>query len=151
MTFSVPRHRSQRGMTLIEIMVAFGILVVGLVSIFAMLNAAMRSHKRAMNETEAAIVAESVLADLRSEFQRGRIVRSDGKGLFDISPDFPDYSVRKTIIPLEPARKGVAGVGGDREFFVRIEVRWSSEGDNKSVHVDSVLFCNEEKKLDRRP
>jgi len=150
MSLAAYRSRSQRGMTLIEIMVAFGILVVGLVSIFAMLNAAMRSHKRAMNETEAAIVAESVLADLRAEFQRGRIVRSDGKGLFDTSPDFPDYAVRKTIIPLEPARKGVAGAGGDREFFVRVEVRWSSEGDNKSVHVDSVLFCNEEKKLDRR-
>lgn len=148
---SAPRRRaSTRGMTLIEIMVAFAILVVGLVSIFAMLNAALRSHKRAMNETEAAIVAESVLADLRSEFQRGRIVRSDGKGIFEQSTDFPEYAVRKTIVPLEPTRKGVAGAGGDREFFVRVEVRWSSQGDNKSVNVDSILFCNEEKKLDRR-
>jgi len=150
MTFAHRHSRPTRGMTLIEIMVAFAILVVGLVSIFAMLNAALRSHKRAMNETEAAIVAESVLADLRSEFQRGKIVKSDGKGMFEPSVDFPDYSVRKTIVPLEPARKGVAGAGGDREFFVRVEVRWSSQGDNKSVNVDSILFCNEEKKLDRR-
>lgn len=150
MILSNRNSHTARGMTLIEIMVAFAILVVGLVSIFAMLNAALRSHKRAMNETEAAIVAESVIADLRAEFQRGRIVRSDGKGMFEPSVDFPDYTVRKTIVPLEPARKGVAGAGGDREFFVRVEVRWSSQGDNKSINVDSILFCNEEKKLERR-
>jgi type II secretory pathway pseudopilin PulG len=140
--------RNARGMTLVELMVAFAILIVGLVSIFAMLNAALRSHKRAMNETEAAIVAESVLADLRADFQRGRLVKDPGN-TFEQNVDFPDYSVRKTIVSLEPRKKNVAGLGGDREFFVRVEVRWSSEGDNKEVSFDSVLFFNEEAKLNR--
>lgn len=143
-------RRHARGMTLIELMISFAILVFGLVSIFAMINAALRSHKRAMNETDAAIVAESVLADLRAGFQRGQIPRSDGKNFFEPVSDFEGYSVNRTIVSLEPKRKEVAALGGDREFFVRVEVRWSSEGDNKSIFVDSIMFANEEKRIEQK-
>jgi type II secretory pathway component PulJ len=143
-------RRSARGMTLIELMVSFAILIFGLVSIFAMINAALRSHKRAMNETDAAIVAESVLADLRAGFQRGIVPRSDGKNFFEPHPDFEGYAVNRTVISLEPKRREVAGLGGNREFFVRVEVRWSSEGDNKSIHVDSIMFANDEKRMEQR-
>jgi Tfp pilus assembly protein PilV len=143
-------RRPARGMTLIELMISFAILVFGLVSIFAMINAALRSHKRAMNETDAAIVAESVLADLRSSFQRGQVPRSDGKAFFEPVDGFDGYSVNRTIVSLEPKRREVAALGGDREFFVRVEVRWSNEGDNKSIYVDSIMFANEEKRIEQK-
>lgn len=143
-------RRPARGMTLIELMISFAILVFGLVSIFAMINAALRSHKRAMNETDAAIVAESVLADLRSSFQRGQVPRSDGKNFFEPVDGFEGYSVNRTVVSLEPKRREVAAQGGDREFFVRVEVRWASEGDNKSIYVDSIMFANEEKRIEQK-
>jgi Tfp pilus assembly protein PilV len=134
--------RRPRGMTLVEVMVSFAILIAGLVTIFAILNAAIRSHKRAVNETEAAIVAESIIAELRAEFFRGHVPRTDGPTTFNASTDYPVYSYNRNILAMEAPRSGVDRALADREYFVRVEVRWSDQGDNKSIKVDTVMFCN---------
>ena len=54
--------RQQRGMTLIEVMISFAILVTGLINIFAILHAGFRSHKRAVNETESCGTAQNKTA-----------------------------------------------------------------------------------------
>jgi Tfp pilus assembly protein PilV len=127
-------------MTLIEVLLSFAILTVGLVSVFAILNAGFRSHKRAINETEAGMVAESVLAELRAEFFHSRVPNSARD--FTASKDFPGYSYKCTVIPLDPSRKGVEQTFSDREYFVRVQVRWSDRGDDKSISIDTVMFCN---------
>jgi len=134
--------RAARGMTLIEVMISFAILVVGLVSIFAILNAGFRSHKRAVNETEASILADSLLSEMRSEFAHGTVPTSDRPGSFHENADFPLYKYSRQIVALEPARKGVNQVMADRSYFTRVEVRWSDQGDDKSISVDTVMFCN---------
>jgi type II secretory pathway pseudopilin PulG len=131
----------RRGMTLIEVMISFAILVAGLVSIFAILNAGFRTHNRAIRETEASILAESMLADMRAEFAHGKIPRGD-HGSFHENPDYPGYRVCRSIISLEPSRKGADPRYGDREYFVRVEVRWADQGDDKSISVDTVMYCN---------
>lgn len=128
-------------MTLIEVMISFAILITGLVSIFAILNAGFRSHKRAINETEASILADSILADMRSEFSHGKVPNHD-RGTFHESIDFPSYKYCRTVVALEPSRKGIDPRLGDREYYVRVDVRWSDQGDDKSIGVDTVMFCN---------
>lgn len=129
-------------MTLVEVMMAFAILVAGLVGIFAVLHAGFRSHRRAINETEAAILASSVMSELRAEFFRGQAPASDPPGTWRSSADYPNYRYRKVIILLETARKDLDPLAADREYFVRIEVRWAQEGENKSISVDTVMYCN---------
>ncbi|HYG75918.1 MAG TPA: prepilin-type N-terminal cleavage/methylation domain-containing protein [Planctomycetota bacterium] len=136
------RATRARGMTLIEVMISFAILVTGLVSIFAILNAGFRSHKRAVNETEAAILADSVLSELRAEFARGNEPTSDRNGTFHEHPDFPNYAYSRIIEPLEKERKGIQQAGANTSFFTRVVVRWSDQGDDKSIAVDTVMFCN---------
>jgi len=140
--YPVRARRNTRGMTLVEVMISFAILIAGLVSIFSILNAGFRSHKRAVNETEASFVAESVLAETRAQFARGEVPRPETKGVFVEHPDYPTYQYNRQIVSLEANRKGAVQAFVDREYFVRVEVRWLSEGDNKSISVDTVMFCN---------
>ena len=134
-------RRPARGMTLIEVMLSFAILITGLVSIFAILNAGFRTHNRAIRETEASMMAESLLAEMRAEFSKGKIPRSD-HGSFHQSTDNPTYRVCRSVVSLEPSRKGMDTRYGDREYFVRVEVRWADQGDDKSIAVDTVMYCN---------
>ncbi len=134
-------RRPSRGMTLIEVMISFAILVTGLVSIFAILNAGYRSHNRAVRETEASMVAESMLADTRAEFAHGKVPGHD-RGQFRESTDFPGYRLCRSVVPLSPGRKGANQPFSDREYFVRVEVRWADQGDDKSISVDTVMYCN---------
>jgi len=129
-------------MTLIEVMLAIAILITGLIAIFALLNSGIQSHRRAINETEASIVASSAIAEIRSELMRGKsIPRSDAKRTFNPAPAFPDYQINQQIIELDKAR-GAQDVGAGREYFVRVEVRWSEKGDNKSIVMQTVVFYN---------
>jgi len=135
------RRRPARGMTLIEVMISFAILITGLVSIFAILNAGFRTHKRAINETEASILADSILSEMRSEFSNGHVPNHD-HGNFHESIDYPGYYYSRTVVLLEPTRRGQDQRAGDREYFVHVDVRWSEQGDDKSIGVDTVMFCN---------
>jgi hypothetical protein len=71
---------------------------------------------------------------------------SDGRTKFDEVPGFPDYTLNRQIFPLDRSRRG-AEDGLDREYFVRVEVRWSQQGNNKSVVVQTIIFNN--RKLNR--
>ena len=128
-----------RGMTLIEVLLAMAILVTGLVAIFALLNSGFSSHKRAIQETEAAMVASSALDELRANFARGILPASDGKEAWHPSPDFPNFRFRKQIFPLNTSQN--TGVG-DMEYFVRLEVKWKERGDDKSTRIDTIMFLN---------
>jgi len=141
------RHSSHvtlcaRGMTLVEVMMAFAVLVVGLVGILAILNAGFRAHKRAINETESSLVASSVASELRADFFRGHVPSSDVAGAWHDCQDYPRYQYRKIIVPLEAKRAGIDERAADREFFVRVIVRWSESGEDKSISMDTIMYCN---------
>ena len=136
-------RRSQRGMTLIELLMAFAILVTGLVSIFALISAGMRSHKRAVNETEAGIVASSILSEIRADLFAGKDMKSDGTDTFLESADYPGYQYNRRLLSLDPVRGGISADLANREYFVRVTVRWSEQGENKSIGVDTIMFHNQ--------
>ncbi len=141
--------RSQSGMTLIEVLIASAILVFGMVGIIAMFTAAARTHKRAVDETEASMVGSSVLAELRGLFSKGVIPNPTKvppkKKDFDLDDfpahkDFPRYHYAVRIKDLNPTRKLKDKAVFGKEYYVEVEVFWSSRGDNKSVKFQTVMF-----------
>ncbi len=137
-----------KGMTLIEVMLAFAILTAGLLSIFAMLQTGLKSHQRAIQETEAAFAAASILAELRSEFACGR-VPSFGKNDYRRCEDYPGYQYTAQIVPMQPKRlepewRELMRTAGELEYFVRVEVRWAERGDKKSLNIQTIMARRDE-------
>jgi Tfp pilus assembly protein PilV len=119
-------------MTLVELLIAFAILITGMVCIFAMILAGTSSHRRAVKETEATMIASSAMAELRADLAKGIIPSSDGETYNDL-PESPGYASNRVIFPIDPRK------GEDREFYVRVRVRWSEKGDNQFIEFNSLM------------
>jgi len=126
-------RRRTSGMTLVELLIAFAILITGLVCIFGMILAGTSSHRRAIKETEATMIASSVIADMRADLSKGLIPPSDSNNFVEI-PDNPGYAVNRVIFAIDQNK------GEDREFFVRVKVRWSEKGENQLVEFSTLMF-----------
>ncbi len=57
-------HHRRRGFTVLEVIMAFALLLVGLVSVYALFARGLVSHKRAVDYTVAAQLAASVFDDI---------------------------------------------------------------------------------------
>ena len=137
---SLQRRRLPPGMTLMEVLIATGILVFGMVGIIAVFNTAIQSHIRAIDETTAGMVAGTVMADLRGLFARGieppaKPPKKDKRG----NPAFeelaayesdPQYRYAVSIVDLNPKRSLKDQAVFGKEYYVEVTVFWRSEGDN---------------------
>ncbi len=59
--------RSERGFSLIESMVAFGILAVGMMAVATMITSSMRFDRQSMGKRDGVEIAMRLIEDLRSE------------------------------------------------------------------------------------
>lgn len=62
------RRVGQRGFSLLEIIVALGIFMVGAASVFALFAAGAGAHKRAVDRANAARAADSIFAELEAKW-----------------------------------------------------------------------------------
>jgi uncharacterized protein (TIGR02598 family) len=71
-----------RGFSLLEVVIAMGVITVGVVGVLAVFPTALQTGHSAQNETRAAHIAQSVLGSLvsqaPSQFSNVRILLSDG-------------------------------------------------------------------------
>ena len=106
-----------------EVMVALGVLAVGIGGALAMFIAAGKIHRQALDETVTAIVADSVIAEIRADFGRGGqryLTETDERP----APGYPlfNYRVVPTVLGRDP-------VGGRViHLYVRVEVTYQRGG-----------------------
>ena len=129
-------------MTLIELMMAFAILLTGLTVIFALVLGGTSSHRRAVKETEAALCGASVLADMRADLARGKMPAHGSGGAWTPSSDFPGCAYQWKIIQLAVTGAKQGGNAAPGEYFVRVKVRWSEKGDDKSIELNTIMYCS---------
>ncbi|MBI3272338.1 MAG: prepilin-type N-terminal cleavage/methylation domain-containing protein [Planctomycetes bacterium] len=70
----VPGRRARQGFTLIEILIALVVLFIGIVGIIALFPIGIRSTKESVEDTNAALIAESVHHSLVQALRSGRPV-----------------------------------------------------------------------------
>ncbi len=63
--------RRARGFSLVEVLVAMAIFTVGATSILALFAAAAATHKRSVDRTRAAMVAEGIVAEVQARYWPG--------------------------------------------------------------------------------
>jgi len=131
-------------MTLMEVLVATAILVFGMVSVLAALQAGLRAHKRARDETNAGFVAASVMAEMRGIFAMGRVPDAILESAPWESKDFAGYIYWTKLTDLTPARGVRGGAVLGREFFVEVRVYWQARTDEKKWLVfNTVMLLRE--------
>jgi len=124
------RH-SQAGFTLMEILIALGIFVIAASSIMSLFMVAASTHKRAIDNTRAGMLAESLLSELQADVKSGQVLRSiKGKK----TRDYPGLTYDILAQRVNP---------DDRyEAKVTIIIRWKREGKDRSQSFVTVIQAN---------
>lgn len=76
----VTSRQSRRGFTVIEVLIAFGLIAVGFSGVLTLLAQGTSAHRNATQNTTASLLAASVLADVEANFEsklddRGNLIR----------------------------------------------------------------------------
>ena len=96
--------QARRAFTLIEVIAALAIIGLGLVGILSLFPVGIDASKRAGDLTNATILGQSVLDQIRSAANRGDLTLSNAKTRFPNT--LTNFDTRKTnIIGLEDERK----------------------------------------------
>ena len=104
------RHlKSQRGMTLVEVLVAVAILSIGLLAIASMQKTAVMVNMRAFDITEAATVAQSQLELLNSSTFNSANLDPGSYSVPNLAPGYDcDWVVTNLTGPSTPPRNGIS-------------------------------------------
>jgi Tfp pilus assembly protein PilV len=118
------------GLTLLEIIVALAIMIIGIASVFALFAAATAIHKRAVDQTNAAIIAQKVLSELDRRLTTGVDVtelQKTGAAL----PEFPNYTYDLRLAPLDKTQD---------EFYVDLIVCWKTKGRARELKFSTICI-----------
>jgi prepilin-type N-terminal cleavage/methylation domain-containing protein len=110
-------ERARRAFTLIEILIALAIMVIGVVGVMALFASAIDLHKRGVDQTTAAMIASSALEVMQTRVHNGETAeelstRSGGEHVFVPSSLYPAYEYKAICTDLN-----------DREVRMILEVR----------------------------
>lgn len=132
--------RKHSGFTLIEILIAIGILVVGLGGILVLFPAGLTSTKKAIEETQATLLAESIHSSFMSSIQ---ILNSQpvnvSKGKFKFFYDGINAQTDFRL-PVEVNNNGEAIVDGDG--FMQPLGFFDTDKSNDSTFIPGILDGN---------
>ena len=117
--------RPGSGFTLLEVVVALAILTMGITSAMGLFTAATAAHKRAIDRTHAAAIAEHVFADVESALERGvspeELLLEPPLG--EIQKNWPGYQVELTFFQFAS--------GGEDEIILEVRVYWRFRGQER--------------------
>ena len=125
--------RRDRGFTLVEVMVAMGILVVGMSTVLGLLSFALSLHRTSAERAESALALEAVVAELRAQAfppQKGGKAGEPQEVRERPVPGHEDllYSARFRENPK------LAG-----EYLVELEIAWKEKGRLRSQAYRTIL------------
>jgi len=129
------RHRAQAGYTLIEIVVAFAILALGLTLLLGTLSGATRQVRDAGDAGRAALHAQSLLAEYGERVQPGNL---DGE------LDGGRYRWRLEVTEWQdPALAGSLGdvaAFSARMLRLQLQVAWAEGGPRQRIELSSLRW-----------
>jgi hypothetical protein len=113
------------------------ILTVGAASLLSLFAAAASTHKRSVDRTHAALVAEMVLAEARVAYRPGsepEEIAAQVRGR--LGEEVGDY--RYELFLFHPQGEE----WDESELFARVEVRWRQSGQVRAERFSTILLPN---------
>ena len=135
--------RAQRGYTLLEVLVAFTLLAIGLGLLLAILSGGVRSVARSSQSTQATLYAESLLDTLGADrrLQPGRTQGMFEQGRYRWTLDIAPY---KQPLPT-PARGDPYAAGPNVQNLVDnvmlrvvLQMQWGTRGPDQTLRVETL-------------
>ncbi len=129
-----PRNARRAGFSLLEVLIAMLILSVGAASVLALFAAAASTHKRSVDRTHAALLAERIFSEVEARYAPDVTVKELTESVRGELPEqFGNYGWDLWL--WKPATEGMRGLkrrDGDGaknewhedELYVRVSVRW---------------------------
>ena len=124
----IRRARKQKGFTLIEIIASLAIIGLGLVGILSLFPVGIDASKRAGDLTNATVLGQSVLSQIRAAAKKGDMSLNDAKRIFQASLPKSFSSAQNRgdrVVPIEdayiPKLANVAGGATLYQYQVKFE------------------------------
>ena len=111
--------QTEAGFTLVEVLIAMMIMVVGMIGVFALFAASLELQKEATERMDVALNLSAVMSQVQADLAER--VEAKGKGATSLSgqkfpvPGNDSYSYRVTLEPIPDDLSG-------RGFFCRVEI-----------------------------
>ncbi|MDQ3159786.1 MAG: prepilin-type N-terminal cleavage/methylation domain-containing protein [Pseudomonadota bacterium] len=129
----IPRRKASAGYTLIEIIVAFGILALGLTLLLGTLSGATRQVRAGGDAGRAALHAQSLLDEFgllpQPQRREGELEQGRYRWRFNVEP-WRDPSPGQAVSPVDP--------NGARLLHLRLLVEWGDGAPAQRVEVTSL-------------
>ena len=129
------RHQSRRGFSLIEVLIAMVILGLGAGSLVALFAAGSSTHKRSVDRTRAALVAERVFSAVGLVYTQGV---SPGDVVGKLRQRLPEEidGYRHEVLAFHPD----GDEWSDQELYVQVEIRWKRSGRARAETFATILL-----------
>jgi type II secretory pathway pseudopilin PulG len=118
------------GFTLVEILVALFVMLVGISSAFALFAAATALHKRATDQTSAAVIAESIFSQVQSELTSGVELSDIRRGKY-MPRGYENYKYELELVAVDDY---------ENEVFVKLTVVWRQKGMGRKQEFSTILI-----------
>ena len=119
------RHRRLSAFTILEILIAIGILAVGISAAISLFTTGVRQYKDAIDATQVSLLAEATLVEAQKELNENDTPPTP---LWKRDTNFPTFEYR-----IEYTATDLAG-----EYKVRVIIGWAKE--KKPPHPDDDRF-----------
>ena len=142
------------GFSLIEVLIAMFILSIGAASVLSFFAAAASTHKRSVDRTHAALVAERVFSEVRGRYEPDMTAKELMDQLDKELPELWDgYSAewycfhpaggggRRKLGARPQEGDPEAELGWlDQELYVRVIIRWQQKGNQRSETFHTLIL-----------
>ena len=135
MFHNAPARTTERGFTLLEVLLAFVVFAISFTVVLQILSGSMRSTVRAREYTEAALMAQSIVDMVGLEIPLEPANLAGG--------DADNYQWNLVIEPYESVGVDdrtleVAGVMGTSVYWVGLDLEWGDGRLHRNIHFSTI-------------
>jgi len=128
------RHSRSCGMSLLEVMLAIVVILLGLVPLLHLLVKCMHVHQIADSLTQGTLIAESQLSELLSESD---LTEKQYRGTYELETSDVEYRWSATVEPLpEPMIESVPLTG---LWHVTLTMTWAEARQDREVTLETIV------------
>lgn len=121
-------RQKQSGFTLLEVLIAIVVLVLGVLAVLPLFAVATSSQKRGIDHTRASLLAQRIAAELHPNVTNPRNLKDQSCG-----SDYPEYRYDAEYAPVDSNDPFKSA------YVLRVRIRWTETDLDKSETFETIV------------